>query len=259
MTDWRPIDTAPKDGTHILVGDFTPGSIGFGRFAGEIVPTQTVAHWWAARGEEGFYPSVGSVQHFEPLRLTHWRPLPPAPMKLHFTREWLREKIASDPDGEPEAGAAVQPAAALDDCAARPAKGDYVLATKYDDGDPGDQWSVGFYDRTDERGRHYVTDADGKQFRGNGFRRVERIGPGRGAWLLERAQLIASSDRSLWDWARDPMRAAGNSPAATPPATEAKVCPNCDTALPEGCGGLFRDDGESCWLNSPADKSGAAP
>lgn len=33
----------------------------------------------------------------------------------------------------------------------------------------------------------------------------------------------------------------------------AEVCPNCDTALPEGCGGLFKDDGEACWLNRAAD------
>lgn len=46
-----------------------------------------------------------------------------------------------------------------------------------------------------------------------------------------------------------PQCTADNSSAAAP----AKVCPNCDTALPEGCGGLFRDDGESCWLNPPAD------
>lgn len=28
---------------------------------------------------------------------------------------------------------------------------------------------------------------------------------------------------------------------------KAEVCPNCDTALPEGCGGLFEDDGTNCW------------
>lgn len=32
---------------------------------------------------------------------------------------------------------------------------------------------------------------------------------------------------------------------------EPDVCPNCDTALPEGCGGVFRDDGAACRLNSP--------
>lgn len=27
------------------------------------------------------------------------------------------------------------------------------------------------------------------------------------------------------------------------------VCHNCDTALPEGCGGTFKDEGISCRLN----------
>lgn len=27
------------------------------------------------------------------------------------------------------------------------------------------------------------------------------------------------------------------------------VCPNCDADLPEGCDGVFRNEGESCWLN----------
>ena len=30
------------------------------------------------------------------------------------------------------------------------------------------------------------------------------------------------------------------------------VCPNCDTALPEGCAGLFKDEGPCCALNHDA-------
>jgi hypothetical protein len=30
------------------------------------------------------------------------------------------------------------------------------------------------------------------------------------------------------------------------------ICPNCETALPEGCGGTFKEsDGDACWLNRP--------
>lgn len=29
-----------------------------------------------------------------------------------------------------------------------------------------------------------------------------------------------------------------------------EVCGNCDTALPEGCGGLFKSDGKHCRLNA---------
>lgn len=34
-----------------------------------------------------------------------------------------------------------------------------------------------------------------------------------------------------------------------------EVCPNCETALPQGCGGLFRDDGDQCWLNKQPPKT----
>jgi hypothetical protein len=47
-------------------------------------------------------------------------------------------------------------------------------------------------------------------------------------------------------------------------AVQSVICPNCDSALPEGCAGLFKaSDGQSCWLNRPdkieAAKSDAAP
>ena len=49
-------------------------------------------------------------------------------------------------------------------------KGDYVLATKFSDGNPADNWCVGFYDRKETFGstnhpdvRHFVVDGDGKQ------------------------------------------------------------------------------------------------
>lgn len=51
------------------------------------------------------------------------------------------------------------------------APGDYVLATKYSDGDPGDQWCVGFYHSQLEypkSPRHQVVNDEGVQFRGNG-------------------------------------------------------------------------------------------
>lgn len=66
----------------------------------------------------------------------------------------------------------------------QPKLGDYCLATKYDDGDPGDWWGLGYYDR-EENGRHYIIDDDGKQIRHGGFRRVSKIRPDVGAWLLD--------------------------------------------------------------------------
>jgi hypothetical protein len=65
-----------------------------------------------------------------------------------------------------------------------PRSGDYVLATKYEDGDPGDMWALGFYD-CERDGRHYVKDGSGNQIRGNGFRRVAPIRSDVGRWLLE--------------------------------------------------------------------------
>lgn len=78
-------------------------------------------------------------------------------------------------------------------------KGDYVLATKYSDGDPQDHWAVGFYDRK-EGNRHYIVDNYGKQMRMNGFRRVMKITLECGAAMLTNAQLIEQSERSVWGW-----------------------------------------------------------
>ena len=70
-----------------------------------------------------------------------------------------------------------------------PKIGDYVLATKYSDGDPGDAWALGFLTRAEPEGqisrRFYVADSAGNNIRGNGYRRV--VGPIRkdvGRWLL---------------------------------------------------------------------------
>lgn len=66
-------------------------------------------------------------------------------------------------------------------------KGDYVLATKYGDGDPFDGYAVGWYDGPLEttEGRHLVVDGSGNQLRRNGFRRVERITPEFGNWIVQ--------------------------------------------------------------------------
>jgi hypothetical protein len=73
MVEWQPIETAPRDGSHVLVV-MHDGSVGFGWFGGRNVPMQTVAHWWSNPGEEGWYPSVGAGDA-DPLSPTHWKPL----------------------------------------------------------------------------------------------------------------------------------------------------------------------------------------
>jgi hypothetical protein len=75
-----------------------------------------------------------------------------------------------------------------------PAIGDYVLATKWSDGDPGDPWALGFYAGELEMGndrceikmapRHLVNNSAGQSIRPGGYRRVARIRKDVGAWLL---------------------------------------------------------------------------
>lgn len=79
--------------------------------------------------------------------------------------------------------------------------GDYVLATKYSDGDPMDHWAIGFYDRYED-GRHYIVNDKGLQFRRNGFRRAEKIYPEVGDRFLDDIFAIEKSSSSVWSWRR---------------------------------------------------------
>ena len=89
-------------------------------------------------------------------------------------------------------------------------KWDYVLATKFSDGNPGDHFYVGFYDEsyTTNRGeiRHMITDNEGNQARGNGFCRVKHIIAKRGNWIVSHAKLIEQSNYSVWHWYRAPWK-----------------------------------------------------
>lgn len=96
-----------------------------------------------------------------------------------------------------------------------PAKhGDYVMATKYSDGDPLDHWAVGFFaGLTSEHyfsPRYDVVDGDGKLFRGNGFRRVKKISAARGEWLVQHAREIEKSGKSVWYFVRCRMEGKNN-------------------------------------------------
>lgn len=66
-------------------------------------------------------------------------------------------------------------------------KGDYVLATKYRDGDPYDGWALGWFDSIPAfaSDRFLVIGSDGKQFRANGFRRCERVSEELGNWIYK--------------------------------------------------------------------------
>ena len=84
-----------------------------------------------------------------------------------------------------------------------PAAGDYVLATKYEDGDPGDHFYVGFVRGRTWHGRFDITDGDGNLARGNGFRRAEVISREEGDWLVARLAEIEKSGVSVWAHLKD--------------------------------------------------------
>ena len=69
--------------------------------------------------------------------------------------------------------------------------GDYVLATKFSDGDPADQWCVGFYIGLSLNGRHFVGDENGgpgpNGFRFSGFECVDIIDRELGDWMVRNA------------------------------------------------------------------------
>lgn len=77
--------------------------------------------------------------------------------------------------------------------------GDYVLATKYSDGDPQDQWAVGFVSNINAD-RFYVVDSQGTLFRASGFRRAQKITKKQGEKILKNKQYIELSCNSLWNW-----------------------------------------------------------
>lgn len=92
--------------------------------------------------------------------------------------------------------------------------GDYVLATKYRDGDPYDHWCIGWVSGFREivgfnniviEARIMVEDHNGNPFRYGGFRRAKRMSAQRGAWLIKHQKEFYTRGRSLWWWFRAPM------------------------------------------------------
>lgn len=53
--------------------------------------------------------------------------------------------------------------------------------------------------------RHHIVDNKGKPFRGNGFRRVKKITPKRGEWMLKHQNTIELGKHSIWWWCRKKM------------------------------------------------------
>jgi hypothetical protein len=82
--------------------------------------------------------------------------------------------------------------------------GDYVVATKYQFGNPKEHWCVGFI-KEFERDRIHIVDGEGNLFRHNGFRRAKKISPERGKYLIENKNIIEQGSYSVWWWVRKRM------------------------------------------------------
>lgn len=84
-----------------------------------------------------------------------------------------------------------------------PQPGDYVLATKYHDGDPCDHFFVGFVSEVSRKPngvRFMIVDSEGRNQRANGFRRAERITEEEGRELIAMFPEIGDKPGpSLWD------------------------------------------------------------
>ena len=70
--------------------------------------------------------------------------------------------------------------------------GDYVLATKYSDADPGDNWAVGWLNEMRDE-MFFVGNAETHSFRHGGFRACKKIPAYLGEWLLANAAMLESS------------------------------------------------------------------
>lgn len=71
MSEWQPIETAPKDGTDILLGYYPtwPG-LDLGKGSCEVAFWHGIKNTWCGR------VLLNADGHFSP---THWMPLPPPP------------------------------------------------------------------------------------------------------------------------------------------------------------------------------------
>ena len=89
-------------------------------------------------------------------------------------------------------------------------KGDYVIATKYRDGDPMDHFVLGFFDGMSDhqKPRYNIVDGEGRPFRGNGFRRAQKITQSTGEKILENITSIEHGSITVWEWVKKFEKAA---------------------------------------------------
>lgn len=78
-------------------------------------------------------------------------------------------------------------------------KGDYVLATKWQDGHSQDHWFVGLFVEK-EGDRFIVSDIEGNCARASGFRRCQKIHPAVGKYLVDNSQKLSAIRLNLWEY-----------------------------------------------------------
>jgi hypothetical protein len=77
---WQPIETAPKDGTWVLL---TGGDIDYG-WDGGFKPSVVSGQWADTRWQFAWYDSGYYGEYENP---THWMPLPPPPSPPDHTTD----------------------------------------------------------------------------------------------------------------------------------------------------------------------------
>jgi len=81
MTDWQPIETAPRDGTDVIVGfdraDTWIVHVAWWRTGEEYGCTANDRGWWSYT-----LGSVTQEQLDEDRTPTHWMPLPDPPVSI---------------------------------------------------------------------------------------------------------------------------------------------------------------------------------
>lgn len=108
MSTWQPIETAPRDGTEILLcrSVDADGKRIEGEHWGLFVQ---VASWWSGEGEDGEWVVYCSLSaeprlHFEP---THWMPLPELPAVVFDALQETEEVSPEVTDCRSETGITV--------------------------------------------------------------------------------------------------------------------------------------------------------
>ena len=75
MTKWQPIETAPKDGTRILVSYRLGVTIVRQQNATDWYEEEDTPHFVEWECDDNYYSSYLTSEDYP----THWRPLPPLP------------------------------------------------------------------------------------------------------------------------------------------------------------------------------------